>query len=134
MMGRGEPVFSGFIDVSTSVQYTVVVDYQLSGYIWPVQFLGRDLTGHCIFLPHWTCAAFTGYTIMPVLFGMKLDPGTATLVYALLGIALIVLIGAIIYYWNYAKKIERFLVNDNRNNNMMRHDLIETFVVAIVIH
>ncbi|OQR85369.1 HECT E3 ubiquitin ligase [Achlya hypogyna] len=65
---------------------------------------------------------------MAILFGMELSSTMAGLVYALLGIALVLLIGAIIYYWNYAKRIERFLQNDNRNNNMLRQDLIDTFV------
>ncbi|ETW04710.1 hypothetical protein H310_03865 [Aphanomyces invadans] len=65
---------------------------------------------------------------MAVLFGIQLSATTAAIVYALLGLALVLLVGAIIYYWNYARRIERFLENDNRHNNMMRHDLIDTFV------
>ncbi|KAF0684516.1 Aste57867_23515 [Aphanomyces stellatus] len=65
---------------------------------------------------------------MAVLFGVQLSATTAAIVYALLGLALFLLIGAIIYYWNYAKRIERFLENDNRNNNMMRQDLVDTFM------
>ncbi|EQC31071.1 hypothetical protein SDRG_11257 [Saprolegnia diclina VS20] len=65
---------------------------------------------------------------MAILFGMELSPTMAGVVYGLLGLALLLLIGAIVYYWNYAKRIERFLQNDNRNNNMLRQDLIDTFV------
>ncbi|RQM20395.1 hypothetical protein B5M09_011544, partial [Aphanomyces astaci] len=65
---------------------------------------------------------------MAVLFGVQLSSTTAGIVYALLGLALVLLIGAIIYYWNYARRIERFLENDNRHNNMMRQDLVDTFV------
>ncbi|CAK4081378.1 unnamed protein product [Aphanomyces euteiches] len=65
---------------------------------------------------------------MAVLFGITLSSTAAAIVYTLLGLALVLLIGAIIYYWNYAKRIERFLENDNRNNNMMRQDLVDTFM------
>ncbi|TYZ61748.1 hypothetical protein PybrP1_001074 [[Pythium] brassicae (nom. inval.)] len=65
---------------------------------------------------------------MTTLFGQELSPTVAALVYVFLGAALIVLVGSIWYYWNYARKIERFLERDNVNNNMMRQDLVDSFV------
>lgn len=62
---------------------------------------------------------------MTTLFGQELSPTVAALVYVFLGVALVILVGSIFYYWNYARKIERFLERDNVNNNMMRQDLVD---------
>ncbi|CAI5735729.1 unnamed protein product [Hyaloperonospora brassicae] len=65
---------------------------------------------------------------MTAIFGQELSPGMAALVYIFLVLALLVLCGSIWYYWSYARKIERFLARDNQNNNMMRHDLVDSFL------
>lgn len=62
---------------------------------------------------------------MTTLFGQELNPTVAALVYVFLGLALVILVASIWYYWNYARKIERFLERDNVNNNMMRQDLVD---------
>uniref|UniRef100_K3WCL7 HECT-type E3 ubiquitin transferase n=1 Tax=Globisporangium ultimum (strain ATCC 200006 / CBS 805.95 / DAOM BR144) TaxID=431595 RepID=K3WCL7_GLOUD len=65
---------------------------------------------------------------MTTIFGQEMSPTVAALVYVFLGVALVILVGSIWYYWNYARKIERFLERDNVNNNMMRQDLVDSFV------
>lgn len=64
---------------------------------------------------------------MTTLFGQELNPTVAALVYVFLGLALVILVASIWYYWNYARKIERFLERDNVNNNMMRQDLVDRY-------
>ncbi|CCI44949.1 unnamed protein product [Albugo candida] len=49
-------------------------------------------------------------------------------VYAFLAAAMAVVFISIWYYWNYARKIDEFLVRDNQNNNMMRQDLVDSFL------
>jgi E3 ubiquitin ligase SMURF1/2 len=65
---------------------------------------------------------------MTAIFGKELSPTVAALVYVFLVAALLILIASIWYYWSYARKIERFLERDNENNNMMRQDLVDSFV------
>ncbi|GLD92402.1 hypothetical protein PINS_up000935 [Pythium insidiosum] len=65
---------------------------------------------------------------MTMIFGKELSPTAATLVYVFLVAALVILLASIWYYWSYARKIERFLQRDNQNNNMQRHDLVDSFV------
>lgn len=48
-------------------------------------------------------------------------------VYAFLAAAMAVVFISIWYYWNYARKIDEFLVRDNQNNNMMRQDLVDRY-------
>jgi hypothetical protein len=65
---------------------------------------------------------------MAVIFGQELSDSMSIVVYVFLTLAVLILIGSIGYYWSYSRKIERFLARDNENNNMMRHDLVESFV------
>ncbi|DAZ98341.1 TPA: hypothetical protein N0F65_007148 [Lagenidium giganteum] len=65
---------------------------------------------------------------MATIFGQQLSPTMSVLVYVFLVAAVIILCGSIWYYWSYAKKIERFLERDNINNNMMRQDLVDSFI------
>jgi hypothetical protein len=64
---------------------------------------------------------------MTTIFGQEMSPTVAALVYVFLGVALVILVGGIWNYWNYARKIELFLERDNVNNNMMRQDLVDRY-------
>lgn len=70
---------------------------------------------------------------MTTLFGQELNPTVAALVYVFLGLALVILLASIWYYWNYARKIERFLERDNINNNMMRQDLVDRCALLVAL-